>query len=118
MKNRGLRNRFNREDIATVWVFDYFDCMWCGENHADCFHHVISPSSMRYQDGDFNSSILNACPLSNFKCHLFNGDLHKIENEKILLRKVVRKVLKSSYKLKEKDNEFMRVYWKMYIDEK
>ena len=111
-----LKNRFDKNDLNSVWAFSYFRCMWCGESHANCFHHIISPSSPQYREGSFNSSILNACPLNNFKCHLYNPELHKIENEKMLLRRVVEKVLKSGYVLKEKDKEFMRVYQNLYLD--
>lgn len=111
-----LKNRFDPNDISDVWAFDYFRCMWCGKPHANCFHHVKSPSSSDYVKGDFNSSILNACPLNNFDCHLYIPELHTLENEKTLLKKIIKKVLESGYVLKDKDKKFIEAYQGLYLD--
>ena len=74
----------------------------------------MSPSSPRFKKGDFNSSILNACPIHNFGCHLYNSELHNEENEKMLLKKVIEHLIKEGYRLKKKDNDFLNAYSKLY----
>lgn len=113
MKKSGLQNRFNQEELNRVWGF-HFSCLWCGKSHPDCFHHIKSLSSQDYQKGYFNRSVLNSCPINNFDCHLNNGELHKLENEKMLLGKVKDCLLKSDYQLKQIDRIFMKTYRKMY----
>ena len=113
MRNRGLKNRFDRNELRAVWCFHY-TCLWCGKSGADCFHHIISPSSPSYQEGDFNTSILNACPLHNHDCHLYNGELHNKETEKKLLNKVADCLIGEGYALKEKDLTFLSVYSHLY----
>ena len=117
MRNRGLKNRFDREELRRAWAF-WDICLWCGKRGFNAFHHIISPSSPRYKAGDFNSSILNAFPIHNYKCHLYNPELHKLENEKRLLREVLRILLRNGYKLKEKDVRFYRAYEELYVDRK
>ena len=64
---------------------------------------------------DFNKSILNACPIHNFGgCHIGNSELHKIENEKKLLREVLELLVKNDCEFKEIDKEFYQVYKKLY----
>ena len=109
----GLRNRFDETELNSAWAFHY-TCMWCGKNNADCFHHIMSPSSQRFKYGEFNNSILNSCPLNNFECHIGNGELHNPENEKKLLWKTLIALLASGYKLKNIDYEFLRNYKKIY----
>lgn len=111
-----LKHRFEESDIKEAWVFDWYYCLWCGVNHANCFHHIISPQSGRYKKGEFNKSIFNSCPLSNFICHLYNPELHKIETEKMFLRKVARKIFKAKYVLKEYDEMFLYIYKDLYLD--
>ena len=113
MKNRGLRNRFNQEKLRAVWAFEY-SCLWCGESGFDCFHHIMSPSSPRYLDGKFNSSILNACPIHNQKCHLYNPELHKIDSERKMLQGVLKHLVLSGFKFKDKDAEFYEKYSALY----
>jgi hypothetical protein len=77
----------------------------------------MSSSSPRFVEGDFNDSILNSCPINNWKCHLDNSALHFPENEKILLRKTIKILLKGGYELKEKDLQFYKAYRNLYIVE-
>jgi len=108
-----LKNRFNQDELMSAWAF-HFRCLWCGKSGADCFHHIISPSSHYYISGKFNTSILNSCPIHNFSCHIGNGDLHKIDNEKILLRKVYQTLVKNNYILNQKDKKFLEIYSELY----
>ena len=114
MKNRGLKNRFDKEELESAWSGHYY-CLWCGKSGADCFHHIISRSSgERYIAGDHNSSVLNSFPIHNHKCHLYNSQLHKPENEKKFLTKVATILQNNGYELKKKDLDFLEVYSKMY----
>lgn len=113
MKSRGLKNRFNQDRLRTVWAFTH-RCLWCGKTGFNAFHHIISPSSPNYRAGKFNSSILNACPIHNHKCHLYNPELHKPENEKMLLNKVLELLVKTDIEFDEIDKEFFRTYKEFY----
>ena len=113
MKNRGLKNRFNKDRVRSVWAFHY-KCLWCGKAGFDCLHHIISPSSQIYQKGSFNSSVLNSCPIHNHGCHLYNPRLHKRDNERKLLKNVLGILIKSGIKLNEKDKRFFNAYKELY----
>jgi len=105
----GLNYRFNHDDTF-VWTF-WQRCLWCGENRWDALHHVISPSSLHFSDVKWNNSILNGAPIHNEKCHLKNSQLHKIENEIELLRKIITILSINDYKLKERDKKFIKTYF-------
>lgn len=113
MKNRGLKNRFNQERLRAIWAFNY-KCFWCDESGADCFHHIKSSSSPDFQEGKFNRSILNACPIHNEGCHLYNPKLHKPENEKMLLGKILNFLVETDVVFDDLDKEFFKVYKKEY----
>ena len=113
LNNKGLKNRFDKDLLQSVYAFHY-TCLVCGENGADAFHHVLSPSSKQYIPGKHNSSILNACPIHNFRCHLYNPNLHKPEMERMLLKKIIKLLLKLGYKLKPIDIEFYQNYRDLY----
>jgi hypothetical protein len=115
MKNNGLRNRFDEDEIRSAWAFNY-RCFWCDKSGFDCFHHIISPSSDRYIDGDFNSSILNSFPIHNFGCHLYNPRLHKRNQESRMLRKTIKYLFSQGYELKDIDKKFISVYRDLYIN--
>ena len=108
-----LRNRFNPEDLNRAWCF-WKKCLWCEKSGFDAFHHIISPVSKSYKSGNFNQSILNSCPIHNFKCHLYNPELHKEENEKKLLQKVLRILIEEDYQFTEKDKQFYKNYEFLY----
>lgn len=111
MKNKGLKNRFNPEEVKSAWCF-WYKCLWCGMSGADSLHHIKSPSSQDYVEGDFNSSVLNSFPIHNEKCHLYNPKLHKLENERKMILKVLKILLRNDYSLKEKDIIFIKKYFK------
>ena len=108
MKNTGLKYRFAPLE-KEVWMF-WHRCMWCGENKWDCLHHIISPSSMGHQPGEFNASILNSSPMHNHKCHLDNGKLHHRDTEIKLLEKTMTVLIHKEYKLTDLDREFIDAY--------
>ena len=113
MKNKGLNNRFDMGRLNSIFAFHY-KCLWCDKAGADCFHHIISASSPNYKEGEFNSSILNACPIHNHGCHLYNSELHKTENEKMLLNKVLNILAVADIKMNDLDREFFNTYRELY----
>ena len=113
MRKSGLKNRFSKDELMTAWASVY-TCLWCGKAHANCFHHIKSPGSQRFVRGRFNQSMMNACPINNFECHIGNGELHKPENEKMLAQKVLKILLKDGYELKKIDKQFVENYPELY----
>jgi len=113
MKNSGLQNRFNKDRVGRAWAFHH-RCLWCEKTGFNAFHHIISPSSQKYQKGKFNKSILNSYPIHNHKCHLYNSALHKLENEKKMLKKVLWLLMKTEMEFNEIDKEFFRTYKELY----
>ncbi len=107
-----LSNRFS-DDVYAVWAFSY-TCHECGENGADCLHHIISPSNKEYIKGEHNTSVLNSAPLCNFKCHLYSSELHKNYKTKEYLEKTITFLVKEDYKLNENDIKFFNTYRKLY----
>jgi len=114
MKNRGLKNRFSDR---TQYLFQdiYWKCWKCYKTHANCSHHIISPSSMCYKDGDFNNSPLNLARLNNFECHI-GQVLHKPEIEQKFLKMTYDYLIGSGYVLKDNDWEFIKAYKQYYKD--
>ena len=113
MKNSGMRNGFDKEDLNR-WFGDNYECWRCGQNHWNCFHHGVGRG-----DGDSKceSSILNAVPLNNFQCHLkIHGEIRKEENVRIFLQKTVKYLLSRGYKFKDIDKEFIMKYKSYYED--
>ena len=106
MKNEGLSNRFNQEELASFWAFNYWEV---GSSDSDCFHHIKSPQSTDYVAGEHNTSILNSFPLNNFREHI-GKPLHDIAKEKEMIEKVIKVALNSHYGFKEKDIEFLKIY--------
>jgi len=118
MRNAGLKNRFNQEDVNSFWCGWYTDLI-SGKNNADCLHHIKSPSSSDYKDGEFNKSVLNTCPLNNFETHIGNGKIHLRETETMLMAKVLKiaydKVGRGEYQFTKNDCEFIKEYKNNYI---
>lgn len=110
-----LQNRFP-ENLKYEWQF-WYSCMVCGQNSFDALHHTISPPCRVYIKGEHNKSILNSCPICNFKCHIGNESyLHKIIPS--LLVKVKNALLDDlGYKLKPVDKDFLEVYKNLYENE-
>lgn len=110
----GLRNRFAEAD-RYVWLYHY-SCMVCNMNQQDVLHHIVSPSSHLYKDGDHNTSIFNSCPIHNQKCHIGNeAFLYRDDTIKMLLNKVARALLfQLDYVPNAKDILFVKTYQSLY----
>ncbi len=106
-----LSNDFNKQQL-NIWFNYNYECWHCGKNHWNCFHHVQGRGNT---DSKAESSILNAAPLNNFECHLpIHGELRTEENQKILMQKTMRYLLKQGYEFNEIDKEFILKYKKYY----
>lgn len=100
-----LKNNFDYEELQRWFTFNY-TCWWCGQSHANCFHHI---------DGRSSNSILNAAPMNNFDCHLANHPkLLLKQNKAMLLKKTHTFLMKQGYKLSTKDKEFMEKHKDLY----
>jgi hypothetical protein len=106
-----LSNRFP-EEVREFWI-GWYKCLICGKNHADCLHHIISPSSQNYMPGEHNKSIFNACPVNNWDCHI-GKPLHTAQIQAQLIRRVKKIIDKSDYKLNKLDKKFLQVYEEYY----
>lgn len=118
MKNKGLQNRFP-ERVERFWKgSDYrFDCAICGQNHADCIHHIISSTAIDYVKGNHNESILNSCRLNNENCHLHKPMQNRQLQKKLLKRTyeiVLEAIDNNEFELIEKDYKFLRIYKDFY----
>lgn len=81
-------------------------CFWCGYSinkgeNVNALHHIVGRKS---------NSPLNACPIHNNFCHLYNPKLHKRDNEIMLINKTLTYLKKENYKLTDKDKEFYIKY--------
>lgn len=113
MKNSGLSNRFSQE-VRQQWIY-WYSCLICGRNRWDALHHIISPSVRFYKVGKHNESILNSCPIHNFKCHIDNE--HILFNDITLseiLEKTFLSLVELGYTLKQIDLDFLEVYRDWY----
>ena len=131
MKNSGLRNRFSN-DVREVWAY-WYNCAVCGLNQWDVLHHIMSPSVHDYVDGEHNTSVLNSCPIHNYRhpgadhfrkqgysgkgidsdCHI-NNEAWLGQNYRLLLRKVKDALDSMDYVYKPIDLEFLRIYKNLY----
>lgn len=91
---------------------DAWTCWWCGENTADALHHIVG----RGNGGSVvESSVLNAAPLCNQKCHLKHHGTLRTDQYVSLLLKQTRKYLENKgYKLKRNDHAFILKYAHYY----
>jgi hypothetical protein len=132
MKKSGLRNRFP-EWVHKVWELDWHSCMVCHLNNWNALHHIVSPSSRHYIDGSHNESILNSCPIHNYRhpscdvlksqgysgqgidcdCHI-NNEAWLNKNISTLLMQTKQALEDIGYQLKPIDHEFIKVYKKLY----
>lgn len=85
-------------------------------NQQDVLHHIVSPSSHLYIDGDHNTSVFNSCPIHNQKCHIGNeAYLYADETIKKLLNDVARALLFDlDYVPNQKDLLFINTYAHLY----
>ncbi|MDF1498541.1 MAG: hypothetical protein P1P85_04285 [Patescibacteria group bacterium] len=115
-----LQNRFP-ENLKYEWQF-WNECMVCGKNGWDALHHIITPANSEYISGEHNKSILNSCPIHNFRsdestvknCHISNeSELHK-QIPNLLCKTIHALVYEQNYKLKKIDKQFFSIYSKFY----
>lgn len=89
--------------------------MICGRNQIDTLHHIVSPSSRFYVDGEHNASVFNSCPIHNFVCHIGNeAYLYSEDGIRTLLRSTREALEAMGYALKPIDKEFLRIYADLY----
>ncbi len=110
-----MKNSFNQESLQR-WFMDNYAC-WgkdCGQNHWDCFHHIMGRDEGRTKA---ESSILNAAPMNNFKCHLqVHGELMKKPMQMYLLQKTMRWLLKQGYEFNDKEDVLFIEKYKEYYE--
>jgi hypothetical protein len=110
----GLKNRFS-EETRSNWHY-WYQCMVCGQNGWDSLHHIFSSTANGWVKGKHNESVLNSCPIHNFKCHIGQAStLHR--DIKGLLWRTLRALEELGYNLKPIDCQFMEIY-KQYYGEK
>ena len=112
MKKSGLKNRFS-EETRNEWLY-WYDCMVCGKNQWSALHHIISPSCFCFVKGKHNESVLNSCPVHNFKCHIGN-EAYLNNNVSMFLEKTKLALEDMGYELKEIDRDFLKIYKEIYI---
>ena len=110
-KNRGgLKNRFP-SIVREFWKeIGWSQDLWDGSMTADCLHHIKSQSSSDYKAGNHNKSVLNSCPLNNFRNHIGNGKLHHLDIEIGLLKRVFEIIQLNHYTLIKIDQDFISQY--------
>lgn len=93
-------------------LHDSWRCWYCDENTIDCLHHIVGRGS---KGSTVESSILNAAPLCNQKCHLKHHSLLKTDKMVVeLLKKTVQYLISTGYSLTENDINFINKYEKYY----
>ena len=103
-----LKNRFP-EEVLVFWSGWSFDLSELGHRVSNAIHHIISPSSNRYKEGEFNESIFNTCPIDNLKNHIGQA-MHTKEKEDILLERVMTVLIDRDWKLTNIDKQFLKTY--------
>jgi hypothetical protein len=106
-----LHNSF--PEGARLIFSEAYRCWFCSSNRCDCLHHIVGRGN---GDSKVESSILNAAPLCNQKCHLPNHGLLRTEEWISKLLKQTLEFLESvGYELEERDIQFMDKYMEYYI---
>ena len=111
-----LANRFPNS-VFGEWSH-WYTCLECGSNKGDALHHIISPSNKHYTKGNHNRSVLNSALLCNFKCHLYNPELHKEYKTRDFLGKTFMIMTNNGYQLKEIDHKFIENYKHLYYEKR
>ena len=96
------------------WVMfeEAWCCWWCGMNTSDCLHHIVGRGN---KGSIVESSVLNAAPLCNQKCHLANHSLLRTDEWVSKLLKQTKKYLESiNYRFTRNDHAFLLKYAKYY----
>ena len=102
--------------MRAVWLY-WYDCLICGRNRIDALHHVLSPSTRLYVPGEHNRSVLNACPIHNFKCHIDNeAYLHQDNVLRGILLRILEALSFLEYVPNELDRAFFRVYRPLFTE--
>jgi len=114
-----LSNRFSPK-VEQFWKsLGWWECLsnwngkFCRKNHADCLHHIISPSSSGYIKGNHNESIYNSAPVNNWNCHIHKS-MHIEKNERELLKEVKSILDRELYIPDDNDKKFLEVYKDYY----
>lgn len=104
------KNNFDRDELKQWFCFNQ-KCFYCGEYGFDAFHHIFG------RGAEGSNSILNACPIHNENCHLYNLQLNRNNIKKELLEKTLKYLLNQGYllkDLKERDKIFLSKHIKFY----
>ena len=106
-------NNFDRDELQK-WFEGWWKCYYCGQNTWDCFHHAVGRGN---KSDDAESSILNAVPLCNQKCHLPNhGALRSSKAfKKKFLTRTYDLLIERGYKFNEVDKRFLKKYEEFYL---
>jgi len=103
----------NKFPPDTRFIFqDAWCCWYCGENTADCLHHIMGRGN---GDSTCESSMFNAASFCNQKCHLPNhGRISTDEWKSMLLKQTKKFLIGRDILPNKKDKEFMEKYKKYY----
>jgi len=112
MKKSGLKNRFS-DSVRADWC-DWYDCMVCKQTGCDVLHHIISPSSRLYVDGNHNASIYNSCPVHNHGCHV--GNESYLYRDEIIKKLLMQTRITVNHYTDHVDNEIDKVFKSVYLD--
>ena len=99
----GLKNPFSNKTRQLFLTDGYVHCWECSRSDKGAeLHHIVGRKS---------SSPLNAIPLCNrLTCHN-SGKIHTGKKEEEYLLKTFRYLIKTGYKLTDKDRDFVVDYW-------
>ena len=100
-----MNNDFNYQLLTDLFLFGRHKCWKCLKPHADCFHHILKRVS---------NSPLNAAPLNNWECHLYDPDIHTEETRIKYLKMTYEFLIDERYKLKKEDIKFIFSYKEYY----
>lgn len=101
-----LKNNFPEYSWA-IFV-EAWRCWYCEMNTADCLHHIMGRGG---PGSTCESSMLNAAPMCNQKCHLKNhGKISTDEYRKIFIQKTFDFLNSQEHKITETDLEFIKKY--------
>lgn len=99
-----LQNPFS-DDVRLIYLYSY-ECWICKENGTRSggieLHHIL---------GRVSDSVLNSAPLCKF-CHDHIG--HSFEEEKDLLQKTIRYLVRHGYTFTDKDIDFYNEHKNYY----
>ncbi len=105
-----MHNNFSPE-IRVLFLIDNRMCWECEKGSADVLHHIVGRGNRLSM---LENSALNACPIHNHSCHLYNASLGKIEVIRRLLKDTYIFLLENGYQLSKKDVAFKKKYRKYY----